>query len=58
MLRDLAFGRGLGITGILVGSAATIATLSGLRMDIHGFGAIVLGHGIWLVWTGIRRFHG
>jgi hypothetical protein len=58
MLRDPAFGRGIGITGILVGSAATIATLSGLRMDIHGFGAIVLGHGIWLVWTGIRLFRG
>ena len=58
MLRDPAFGRGIGITGILVGSAATIATLSGLRMDIHGFGAIVLGHGIWLIWTGIRLFRG
>lgn len=58
MLRDPAFGRGIGITGILVGSAATIATLSGLRMDIHGFGAIVLGHGIWLIWTGMRLFRG
>ena len=58
MLRDPAFGRGIGITGILVGSAATIATLSGLRMDIHGFGAIVLGHGIWLIWTGIRLIRG
>jgi len=58
MLRDPAFGRGIGITGILVGSAATIATLSGLRMDIHGFGAIVLGHGIWMIWTGIRLLRG
>ncbi|HWP71442.1 MAG TPA: hypothetical protein VNM36_10090 [Gemmatimonadaceae bacterium] len=58
MLRDPTFGRGIGITGLLVGSAATIATLSGLQMDIHGFGAIVLGHGIWLIWTGIRLLRG
>ena len=58
MLRDPAFGRGIGITGILVGGAATVATLSGLRMDIHGFGPIVLGHAIWLTWTGIRLFRG
>lgn len=52
MLREPGFGRGLGITGLVVGAAAAIATISGLRMDIHGFGAIVLGHGVWLIWTG------
>lgn len=54
MLRESAFGRALGITGILIGAAAAIATLAGLRMDIHGFGAIMLGQGIWLTWTGVR----
>jgi len=54
MLRERAFGRGIGMTGILVGVTAAAAALAGLRMDIHGFGAIVLGHGIWLTWTGAR----
>jgi hypothetical protein len=51
MLRDPAFGRGIGVTGILVGGLAVAATVLGLRMNIHGFGAIVLGHGVWLIWT-------
>lgn len=51
MLREPHFGRGLGGTGLLIGVAALIATLAGMPMDIHGFGAIVLGHGIWLIWS-------
>jgi hypothetical protein len=54
MLTLPVFGRALGVTGIAIGLMATIATTLGLRMDIHGFGAIVLGHGVWLVWTGAR----
>jgi hypothetical protein len=54
MLREPDFGRALGFTGLVAGSAATIATIAGMRLDIHGFGAIVLGHGVWLVWTGAR----
>lgn len=54
MLRDSRFGRGLGITGLIVGAAAAIATVTGLPLDIHGFGAIVLGHGVWMIWTGAR----
>jgi hypothetical protein len=54
MMRIPRFGRALGLTGLVVGTAAIVATISGLRMDIHGFGAIVLGHGIWLIWTGTR----
>ena len=48
------FGRALGATGILVGVVATVATIAGMPMNIHGFGAIVLGHGVWLVWTGAK----
>lgn len=58
MLREPEFGRAIGITGIVIGFAAAIATFAGLRMDIHGFGAIVLGHGIWLTWTGVRLLRG
>ena len=48
------FGRSLGLTGIVVGIAAVLAIVTGVRMDIHGFGAIVLGHGVWFIWTGSR----
>ena len=54
MLREPGWGRALGITGLVAGAAAAIATISGLRMDIHGFGAIVLGHGVWMIWTGAK----
>lgn len=54
MLREPRFGRGLGLTGLVVGAAAIVATLVGMPMDIHGFGAIVLGHGIWLTGTASR----
>ena len=52
MLRESFFPRGLAITGLVVGAAAALATIAGLPMNIHGFGAIVLGHGVWLIWTG------
>jgi hypothetical protein len=54
MLKEPRYGRALGLTGLVVGAAATLATLAGLQMDIHGFGAIVLGHGVWTIWTGVR----
>jgi hypothetical protein len=37
-----------------VSGAAVVATLAGMPMDIHGFGAIVLAHGVWLIWTGAK----
>ena len=54
LMPDPRFGRALGATGVLVGMVAVVATVAGLPMNIHGFGAIVLGHGIWLLWTGAR----
>lgn len=54
MMKDPRFGRSLGVVGIVVGLGAVVAILAGMRLDIHGFGAIVLGHGVWLVWTGAR----
>lgn len=51
MIREKVFSRSLAIYGIISGCAALALTLSGsLRFDIHGFGAIVLAQGIWLVW--------
>lgn len=54
MIREPLFGRALGLAGIALGGTAAAATLAGLSMDIHGFGAIVLAHGIWLVWSGVK----
>ena len=54
MLREPAFGVALGATGILIALGAVTATLAGMPMSIHGFGAIVLGHGVWLIWTGSK----
>jgi hypothetical protein len=54
MMPDPRFGAALGTTGVLVGLVAVVATVAGLPMNIHGFGAIVLGHGIWMLWTGAR----
>jgi hypothetical protein len=54
MMNVPRFGRPLGGVGVVVGVGAIVAVLAGMRLDIHGFGAIVLGHGVWLVWTGIR----
>jgi hypothetical protein len=53
MLGVARFGKALGVTGIVVGLAASLAVIAGVEMNIHGFGAIVLAHGTWLVWTGI-----
>ena len=54
MMPDPRFGSALGAAGVLAGLGAVVATLAGLPMNIHGFGAIVLGHGIWMLWTGAR----
>ena len=54
MFRHPAFGRALGTMGIVIAFAAAIGTIAGLPMNIHGFGAIVLAHGLWLIWTGTK----
>lgn len=54
MLRTAGFSRGLGATGCIVGAAALTLLFSGhLRLDVHGFGAVVLAQGAWLVACGI-----
>lgn len=52
-------GRRTGIYGCVVAVISLLALLSGqLRLDIHGFGAIVLAHGIWLVVMGMELRRG
>ena len=54
MLRTAGFHRALAIYGIVLGTLTAAVTLAGaLRMDIHGFGAVVLGQTIWFVAAGI-----
>jgi len=46
--------RSIGYAGIAIGAAALLGILSGhVRMSIHGFGAIVVLHAVWMVAVGI-----
>jgi hypothetical protein len=54
MLKNRALARGLGIYGCVIGPVAVLAVASGhLGMDVHGFGAVVLGQAIWFVTAGV-----
>lgn len=45
--------RGAGILGIVVGVLALLAmTIGHLRLDVHGFGAVVLTQGMWMITVG------
>lgn len=58
IVRTRALRRGAGALGIVVAAATLLALVAGrLRLDVHGFGAVVLGQGIWLVMVGteLRR---
>ena len=55
--RTRAFPRSLGIYGLILGPVVALAVLLGhLRLDVHGFGAVMLGEGIWLVVAGGRMW--
>ncbi len=52
-MRDAgAFPRGLSWLGIVVGAAQLVGIVSDtLPMTVHGFGLVVLGQSIWVLWT-------
>jgi hypothetical protein len=53
ILRSRVLARGLGIYGVLFSAVAVIVVASGrVPMDVHGFGAIVLGQAIWFIIAG------
>ena len=59
MIRTREMGRGKGIYGAIVTVVTLLALLSGhLRMDIHGFGAVVLLQTVWLIMVGIALIGG
>lgn len=46
------FPRGLWILGLVVAVAQGVGIASGhLRLDVHGFGAVVVGQSVWVLWT-------
>ena len=48
------FGRGIGIFGCVLSVATLFALFAGLPMNVHGFGAVVLGQAVWLILIGLR----
>jgi len=58
MLRTRLFARAAGMVGCAVAALTLVAMLAGhLRMDVHGFGAVVLGQAIWLIMVGLELRH-
>ena len=54
MLRTRRLGRGTATYGLVVALVTLAMLLSGsLRLDVHGFGAVVLAHGVWTVLAGL-----
>jgi len=53
VIRNRVLARGVGIYGCLFSALAVIVVFSGrVAMDVHGFGAVVLGQAIWFVTVG------
>ncbi|HEU4884935.1 MAG TPA: hypothetical protein VFT45_21935 [Longimicrobium sp.] len=58
ILRTRLMRRASGIVGCVVAAITLLALFSGhLTLDVHGFGAVVLGQSIWLITVGaeLRR---
>jgi len=54
ILRSGIFSRALGIYGSFVAPLTLIAVLSGhIRLNVHGFGMVVLGQAIWFISAGV-----
>ncbi|HEY2895999.1 MAG TPA: hypothetical protein VGJ12_02595 [Gemmatimonadaceae bacterium] len=46
--------RAAGVLGVIVGALVLFAVLVGhLRLDVHGFGAVVLCQGLWMITVGV-----
>ena len=54
ILRHGVFSRALGVYGCILGPLTALAVLSGhLRLNVHGFGMVVLGQAIWFIIVGV-----
>jgi hypothetical protein len=55
MLKGKVFARALGIYGCIFGPIAALAVVSGhLRLNVHGFGLVILGQAIWFICSGVK----
>jgi hypothetical protein len=55
MLKGKVFARTVGIYGCILGPIAVLAVVSGhLRLNVHGFGLVILGQAIWFICCGVR----
>jgi hypothetical protein len=54
ILKSRVFARWLGIYGCILGPLTVLAVLSGhLRLNVHGFGLVVLGQAVWFITAGV-----
>ncbi len=54
ILKTSTFARALGIYGCILGPLTILGVLSGhIRLNVHGFGLVVLGQAIWFVTAGV-----
>ncbi|MBZ5508513.1 MAG: hypothetical protein LAO78_23900 [Acidobacteriia bacterium] len=54
ILRSGTFSRPLGLYGCILGPLTVIAVLSGhIRLNVHGFGLVILGQALWLITAGV-----
>jgi hypothetical protein len=54
ILKSSIFNRALGIYGCILGSLTILGVLSGhIRLNVHGFGLVVLGQAIWFITAGV-----
>ena len=54
ILKTSTFARALGIYGCILAPLTILGVLSGhIRLNVHGFGLVVLGQAIWFVTAGV-----
>ena len=59
ILKSGVLSRRAAFYGLIVATLTLLALLSGrLRLDIHGFGAVVLGQAVWLIALGLELRRG
>jgi hypothetical protein len=55
IVRTRLMRRAAGILGCIVAAVTLLILFSGhLTLDVHGFGAVVLGQAIWLIMVGLE----
>ena len=56
-LRNGGLGRGVGIYGCVVSPLIIVGIAIGhLRLNVHGMGAVMLGHAIWFILVGFQLY--